>query len=323
MFVFLTSPGVPNDENIEMVQIDPNENIDNVLNKTTVQIADDTDEDENTGSLITHLLKEIKQYFNWSDFFFGLIFGLAPTGWDMYTDLWLGSELLHSENAQAAGLCYVFICLPGINLIKERVGEAVMKSQCGAGVLLSGLIMGLYFALGTALIVGLGMLVWIWPLVLFYPAVLVTVAIVFTKTVAVVLHSPRMKRLSLQMSESECCFESNLQLTLLIHIWLSGGKVYATTIFSSVLVIGKVGAENLLKEQLKDKGFWGRLLLTAKFIPVIALTAVFRLGSGALFRCLHSLSPSHNLISGTTPVSFFLQVPLPRWPSPLSISSPT
>ena len=46
MFVFLTSPGVPNDENIEMVQIDPNENIDNVLNKTTVQIADDTDEDE-------------------------------------------------------------------------------------------------------------------------------------------------------------------------------------------------------------------------------------------------------------------------------------
>ena len=77
MFVFLTSPGVPNDENIEMVQIDPNENSENVLNATTVQIAnaDDTAEEENTGSL-KHLLKEIKQYFNWSDFFFGLIFGL-------------------------------------------------------------------------------------------------------------------------------------------------------------------------------------------------------------------------------------------------------
>ena len=318
MFVYLTSPGVPNDENIEMVQLDPNENIDNVLNRTTVQIADDTDEDENTGSSITHLLKEIKQYFNWSDFFFGLIFGLAPTGWDMYTDLWFGSELLHSENAQAAGLCYVFVCLPGINLVTEWVVEAVMKSQRRAGLLLAGLIMGLYFALGTALIVGLGIVVWLWPLVLFYPAVFVTVAIVFTKTVAVVLHSPRMKRLSLKMSESECCCESSLQLTLLTHIWLSVGKVFMSTIISSVLVIGKVGAENLLIEQLKDKGFWERLVLTGKFIPVIALTAVFRLGSGALFRCCHSLSPSHNLISGTIPVSFFLQVPLPRWPSPLS-----
>ena len=91
----------------------------------------------------------------------------------------------------------------------------------------------------------------------------------------------------MELSECECFFESSLQLTLLTHIWLSGGKVYKTTIFSSMLVIGKVGAENLLNsdgDQLKDKSFWERVALLGKFIPVMALTAVFRLGSGALIR---------------------------------------
>ena len=146
-----------------------------------------------------------------------------------------------------------------------------MKLQRRAGILLAGLIMGLYFTLGTTVVVGMGMLVWLWPLALFYPAVFVTCAIVLTKTVAVFVHSPRMKRLSLKMSECECFFESSLQLTLLTHIWLSGGKVYMSTIFSSMLVIGKVGAENLLNDgdQLKDKSFWERLFLTGKFIPAL------------------------------------------------------
>ena len=67
-------------------------------------------------------LEETKECFTWGDFFFALIFGLAPTAWDMYTDLELASHLLEEENAHAAGLCYVFICLPGINLVKEQVG---------------------------------------------------------------------------------------------------------------------------------------------------------------------------------------------------------
>ena len=89
-------------------------------------------------------LEETKGCFNWGDFFFALIFGLAPTAWDMYTDLKLASHLHESENAHAAGLCYVFICLPGINLVKEKVGEAASKLQSRVGVLLAGLIMGLY-----------------------------------------------------------------------------------------------------------------------------------------------------------------------------------
>ena len=77
-----------------------------------------------------------------------------------------------------------------------------------------------------------------------------------------------MKSLSRNMSESEAFFESALQLTLLLNIWLSGGKVNKSTIFSSVLVIGKVGAENLLNdgEQLKGKSFWERVLLILSWL---------------------------------------------------------
>ena len=86
------------------------------------------------------------------------------------------------------------------------------------------------------------------------------------KTVAVFLHSPRMKSLSRNMSEHEAFFESALQLTLLLTIWLSGGRVNKSTIFSSVLVIGKVGAENFLNdgEQLKGKIIWENLISEKK-----------------------------------------------------------
>ena len=155
-----------------------------------------------------------------------------------------------------------------INFVKEQVGEAASKLQSRVGVLLAGLIMGIYFVMGTAIFVGLGLLLWLWPLAFRYPAVFITISIVATKIVAVFIHSPRMKSISRNMSESEAFFESALQLTLLLHIWLSGGKVNKSTIFSSVLVIGKVGAENLLStdEQLKDKGFWEKLVLISSYI---------------------------------------------------------
>ena len=288
--ISLTGIDVRNSANIEVVEIEDLNEVQRTqaTNVTTVQIRSaEIDAEEITSWIwIKTWLKETKECFNWSDFFFALIFGLAPTAWDMYTDLELACYLLESENVHASGLCYVFICLPGINLVKEQVGEAASKLQSRVGVLLSGLIMGLYFVMGATIMVGLGVLLWYWPLAFHCPAVIITISIVATKTVAVFLHSPRIKSLSRKMSESEAFFESALQLTLLLHIWLSGGKVAKSMIFSSVLVIGKVGAENLLNdgEQLKGKNFWERLLLIGKFIPVMALTAIFRLGSGALVR---------------------------------------
>ena len=115
-----------NMRNPTIEDIDPKEikrRQENEADLITIQIArSEVDGDEITlSNRIRFWFKETKGHFNWDDFFFNLIFGLAPTAWDMYTDLELASHLLESENAHAAGLCYVFICLPGINLVKEQV----------------------------------------------------------------------------------------------------------------------------------------------------------------------------------------------------------
>ena len=112
--------------NPTIVDMDPKEikqRQENEADLITSQIArSEVDGDEITlSNRIRFWFKETKGHFNWDDFFFNLIFGLAPTAWDMYTDLELASHLLESENAHTAGLCYVFICLPGINLVKEQV----------------------------------------------------------------------------------------------------------------------------------------------------------------------------------------------------------
>ena len=80
----------PNDEIIDMVEIEPKENNENVTTAVQNFHSDLSSEENNTsspGGQIRKLLKEFKEYFNWSDFFFGLIFGLAPTAWDMYLSL--------------------------------------------------------------------------------------------------------------------------------------------------------------------------------------------------------------------------------------------
>ena len=56
------------------------------------------------------------------------------------------------------------------------------------------------------------------------------------------------------------------------------------SMISSVVVIGKVSAENYLmanpKNLLAKASFWQRIMLTLRFMPVFALTAFFRCGAG-------------------------------------------
>ena len=85
-----------------------------------------------------------------------------------------------------------------------------------------------------------------------------------------------------QTSIAESSYESSTQLLFLLHIWLSGGRMYLTAMVSSTLVIGKVGAENILtngqENKLQDKSFLEKVFLIARYMPVIALTAIFRIG---------------------------------------------
>jgi hypothetical protein len=51
---------------------------------------------------------------------------------------------------------------------------------------------------------------------------------------------------------------SFLQLLLMLHIWLSGGDFYFGAMVSSLLVIGKVGAEYILTNGKENNGRYGR-----------------------------------------------------------------
>ena len=59
--------------------------------------------------------------------------------------------------------------------------------------------------------------------------------------------------------------------------------MHMTTMISSVVVIGKVSAENYLtanpRNLLARASFWQRVMLTLRFMPVFALTAFFRCGA--------------------------------------------
>lgn len=123
------------------------------------------------------------------------------------------------------------------------------------------------------------------PLIFKLPAFLISLATVVTKLLAVLIHTPAMKDLSTRLSLAESRTESTAQLSLLLQVWLSGGELFLGTMFSSVIVIGKVGAETLLASQpdlLQHKTFKQKLVLITRFLPLVALTAVFRIGSSAL-----------------------------------------
>ena len=109
--------------------------------------------------------------------------------------------------------------------------------------------------------------------------------------------SPEMKKFSVAVSVAEGGFESTFQLLLVLFIWLTGGTLHLTTILSSLMMIGKSGAEKLLifghENKLRDKSFIAALLNIAEYAPVCAITAIFRLGSVAIIIAYqpHMLQP--------------------------------
>ena len=135
-----------------------------------------------------------------------------------------------------------------------------------------------------ATVVTLGL--WADPL-LFRPlAILSSVLFLSLKLVAVFVHSPEMARFSLHLSQVENATEGPLQLLLILHTWLSGGLFHWDTLVSSLLDIGKVGAENFLtagpKDLLQGKSFLEKLVLVLKYLPVFLLTAFSQNGAGAV-----------------------------------------
>ena len=218
--------------------------------------------------------------FSWSDFFYSLIFGLGPTAWDVLSDLRFGWSMARSGDLSSAGLCYLFTILPGFFFLQEVIMVHIFK-DCSSKVNTT-IVVATTLVATSALALGFLLN----PLLFQYPGTILGCSIVGVKVVAVFVHTPEMKALSVRVTSFEYTTESSLQLLLLLHLWLSGGPLYLFTILSSLLVIGKCSAEEYLmgnpENLLKDMNAMGKIWLIIKYIPLFSLTALFRVGAGVV-----------------------------------------
>ena len=155
----------------------------------------------------------------------------------------------------------MFVCLPPCFLCIEM---AVSKKRtiCFQLMLLG---LGLCFTASCAYLTARN------PGFFFYPAVFLCFFLLGGKILPVFIHTPEMKQFSTHLSHVECSFEASCQLVLVMHIWAAGGELHYGSMISSVVVIGKVSAENYLvagpENLLADKSFAKRIALTLWYMP--------------------------------------------------------
>jgi hypothetical protein len=216
--------------------------------------------------------KKLSADWNWKDFFYAFIFGFLPTAWDGCTDIALGKSLQNQNDLHSAGLCWMFVCLPPVYLVIEHFTSTWLQVfRLGLGIIIT---------------VTIAWLINFYPWAFYYPAVCFCLLLLGEKTLALFIHTPEMKQFSRHLSQVECSFEASCQLLLILSIRLTGGQLPLASLISSIVVIGKVSAENYLmagpENLLADKPLHERIALTLRYMPVFALTAFFRCGAGVV-----------------------------------------
>ena len=157
--------------------------------------------------------KKWKKAFSWNDFFYAIIFGLGPTSWDVLSDLRFGWNLADSGDLSSAGLCYLFITIPGVFFLQEVILVHIFK-DCSPKVNTIAYIASGFLGIG-AMAFGF----YAKPLLFQYPAWILGCSIIGVKVVGVFVHTPEMKAFSVRISAFEYTTESNLQLLLLFYLW--------------------------------------------------------------------------------------------------------
>ena len=147
----------------------------------------------------------------------------------------------------------------------------------------------LSFAILGILSVGLAFLLQKVPTYFFVTAILSASMMVGVKLTAMFVHGPEAKRLSTRMTSTESQYESSLQLMVVLAICLNSGRVSkpcASSLASSVVMIGKSGAEsyltfgseNLIEQTGRGKrGLFNKLKLFGTYAPVFIATTSARL----------------------------------------------
>ena len=119
-----------------------------------------------------------------------------------------------------------------------------------------------------------------------FPCVFIVLCI---KLMALIIHSPEVKKLSLKASMAESSFEASYQLYLVILSSIISGAPSTATLVSgssSMMMIGKSSAEAYLTFSRENKLEGTPLIQKIKYLslyaPVFILTAIFRIGSLAV-----------------------------------------
>jgi hypothetical protein len=240
------------------------------------RVIHDTVSNDIANTVVVGFFQQATEAFNWDDFFFALIFGLIPSVLDIKSDYYFASQIIKSQ--VTAGLSYAIISMPLFSFLFLTIGNHSGQLMhfallCFAGLfLLAGLSILLFYPAALNL--------------LFYPAALVSFCILSTKSVAVFVHTPWVKQLSMMVSGTEGTFEWSNQLLLMLLSWLAGGRLHIVPIITSLFMMGKTRAEKQLASrmdyQMHEKSFREKVVLVLSLLPTFSLAAVFRLGSIAL-----------------------------------------
>ena len=172
-------------------------------------LVEEEEEEDDTGEPVW---KKWKKAFRWNDFFYGLIFGLGPTSWDVLSDLRFGRSLAESGDSSSAGLCFLFVTIPGAFFLQEVIMQHIFK-DCSSKVNTMVFVASSIVAT-TAIAFGF----YAEPLLFHWPATILGCSLIRVKLVGVFVHTPEMKAFSVRISAFEYTTESNLQL--LFYLWL-------------------------------------------------------------------------------------------------------
>ena len=301
-------------------------------------------------------LREAYEAFNLDDFLYSLLFGLLPSSLDILTDfrfffvfvfvfvfffifffvfffvfVFRFALLLDKceESLIAAGLAYAIIILPGIDFSFFFLFQKVWDNL-GDSLRIKIPVLFIYIAIVGFLLATLFLTIIHLPTSLYYPAFAIAAALLGIKVLALLVHTPGIKKLSVMASGSEGNFESAYQLLLVLLTWMTGGGRHLLPMATSLVVIGKTRAERHLNSQtefqMHEKTFEEKVAAVATHIPIFSLAAVFRIGSLALiFGCLPAVPDSVTSLLLFQAVFFafaslasLLLLLVSRWHQPLS-----
>ena len=245
-------------------------------------------------------MKNFRTYFTISGLVTSVILGLAPSLWDSISDFLFAHEEekmstldrigLYGDASTATCLTYFFISLPGHMSVATGLHSLlswVSGKFCGkfspnkTWGWLAAAVRGVLNLLSLAALIALATLLIIFiPNYFYYSAVLSSIMVIGVKVLALIVHGPEVKKLSTRVTSAESQYESSLQLLLVVTICLKTETLPDATsvssILSSILVIGKSGAESYLtfgEENMLEKcgqgwkGLVNKLRLLGTYSP--------------------------------------------------------